>query len=290
MRRVLVASLVFLLALGAAAIARTHPHKKSHKKKTSHAKAAITAKHTRSVSHDTSSSSSSSNSSSESADEPLDPHAKARFTSPPDAKESPAYKYGTMDADACYAALDARKISYTRETARGVYAPVRLTGPLHGVTFHSDVAAKDRATSPYEIASCRLVLALDDFAALLAEHDIVDVQHYSMWRPPAESWPADEIAKRHPGATAIDVAHLVKKDGTKLSVLDDFHGAIGDLTCGDGAAPREATPAAIELRAILCEAMARRIFNVALTPDYNKPHQNHFHLEVTSGVTWFLVH
>jgi hypothetical protein len=195
-----------------------------------------------------------------------------------------------MTADACYAALDDRKISYVKETARGVYAPVRLTGPLHGVTFHSDVAEKDRATTPYEIASCRLVLALDDFAALLHDHDVVGVQHYSMWRPPPESWPADQIATRHPGATAIDVAKLTKSDGTVLSVLDDFHGAIGDLTCGAGAAPREATPAAIELRGILCEAMARRIFNVALTPDYNKPHQNHFHLEVTSGVTWFLVH
>src|SRR5690348_13285475 len=140
MRRAVVATLVFLLALGAAAIAKTHAHKKPHKKKTSHAKAAVTAKHASSVSHDTSSSS-------ESADEPPDPHAKARFTSPPDAKDSPAYKYGTMTADACFAELDTRKISYQRETARGVYAPVRLTGPLHGVTFHSDVADKDRATT-----------------------------------------------------------------------------------------------------------------------------------------------
>jgi hypothetical protein len=280
MRRAAVALLV-LAALGAAAIAETHKHKHKtpHKKKITHATTTTTSHASASSSTD-----------STDKDEPPDPHAKARFTSPADAKDSPAYHYGTMTADDCYAALDARQISYTKETARGVYAPVRLTGPLHGVTFHSDVAEQDRATTPYEIASCRLVLALDDFAALLHDHDVVSVQHYSMWRPPPESWPADEIATRHPGATAIDVAKLTKSDGTVLSVLDDFHGGIGDLTCGDGAAPRESTPAAIELRAILCEAMAKRIFNVALTPDYNKPHQNHFHLEVTSGVTWFLIH
>ena len=32
------------------------------------------------------------------------------------------------------------------------------------------------------------------------------------------------------------------------------------------------------------------IFNVELTPDYNWPHRNHFHLEVTPKVKWFLVH
>ncbi len=285
MRRAL-AALLIVPALGAAAIAQTHKtHKKSHRKKSTHAKTTAHAKTTTAVHARASTITDPTD-----KDEPPDPHAKARFLSPTDAKDSPAYKYGTMTADDCYAALDARNISYVKETARGVYAPVRLTGPLHGVTFHSDVAEKDRATTPYEIASCRLALALDDFAALLHDHDIVDVQHYSMWRPPPESWPADEIATRHPGATASDAAKLTKSDGTVLSVLDDFHGAIGDLTCGDGAAPREATPAAIELRAILCEAMAKRIFNVALTPDYNKPHQNHFHLEVTSGVTWFLIH
>ena len=32
------------------------------------------------------------------------------------------------------------------------------------------------------------------------------------------------------------------------------------------------------------------LFNVALTPDYNWAHRNHFHLEVTPRVKWFLVH
>ncbi|MFO0006556.1 MAG: hypothetical protein ACK559_36105 [bacterium] len=27
-----------------------------------------------------------------------------------------------------------------------------------------------------------------------------------------------------------------------------------------------------------------------LTPNYNWPHRNHFHLEVTSGVKWYIVH
>jgi hypothetical protein len=211
------------------------------------------------------------------------------FEMPPDASTLPAVRYGALSADDCTAQLTARGIAFARETAIGVAQPVRLTGPLHGVTFEASVAARDRGTTPHGISDCRLLLALDDFAGLLAQHDIVHVQHYSMYRAPPAPWPADQIATRHPGGLAVDVARFTKRDGTVLTVLDDFHGALGDTAC-DGTAPHPATPAAIELRAILCDTVARRLFNVVLTPDYDEPHKNHFHLEVTAGVKWFLVH
>ena len=50
------------------------------------------------------------------------------------------------------------------------------------------------------------------------------------------------------------------------------------------------TPAATELRTILCDTVAKHLFNVVLTPNYNRPHHNHFHLEVTLGAKWFLLH
>lgn len=210
---------------------------------------------------------------------------------PTDATESPAYRYGQLSKDACEAELKTRGISFTEEgAAPGVLAPVRLSGPLHGVEFRGDLADKDRTTSPYEIADCRLVLALDDFAEILSAHDIVEVRHYSMYRPPAKDWPADKLGTRHNGALAFDAGRFTEKDGTVLIVDKDFHGAIDAKTCGDGAAPKPVTPEATRLRAILCEAVDKRLFNVVLTPNYNKPHHNHFHLEVTAGVKWFLVH
>ena len=121
-------------------------------------------------------------------------------------------------------------------------------------------------------------------------HDIVEVRHYSMWRPPAKSWPEDKDATRHAGAVALDAGRFTKADGSTLDVTRDFHGAIGAKTCGDDAGPRPATPDALELRSILCETAAQHLFNVMLTPNYNRPHHNHFHLEVTSGVQWFLLH
>jgi hypothetical protein len=214
----------------------------------------------------------------------------SRFSAPADAKDTPAVKHGALDADACLAELDTRGVSYNKETARGVVGAIRLTGPLHGVTFTPDVDKKDVDTTPYAIVDCRLALSLDDFAALLQKHDVVEVRHYSIYRPPPKSWPDGKEGTRHDGAMAIDAAHFIKKDGTSLDVVKHFNGAIGDATCGPDAKPHPNTAEATELRAILCEAVDAHLFNVVLTPNYNKPHHNHFHMEVTAGVGWFLVH
>lgn len=207
-----------------------------------------------------------------------------------DATGTPAYKYARLTQDECEAELTTRKITFTRETAKGVLAPVRVSGRIHGVLFRTDQDEAKRSTSAWELADCRLVLALDDFAAILATHDVVEVRHYSMYRPPGKSWPENKIAAQHAGALAIDAARFIKSDGTYLDVLKHFHGSIGAHTCGEGAGPHPATPEAKELREILCDAVTQHLFTVVLTPNYNRPHRNHFHLEVMAGVEWFLVH
>ena len=218
------------------------------------------------------------------------PHGKSRFDNPADASATPAVKYGALSADDCEAELGNRHIGYAKETAKGVFDPVRLTGALHGVEFRTDESDEKRADSPYEIADCRLVLAMDDFAQILAAHDIVQVRHYSMYRPAPKSWPDDKIGGQHNGGLALDAGRFTKKDGSVLDVAKDFKGRIGDPTCGTGAGPHPATDNAKELRAILCTAVDQHLFNVVLTPNFNRPHHNHFHLEVMANVKWFLVH
>jgi hypothetical protein len=209
-------------------------------------------------------------------------------TTPPLA---PSQRYARLGRTACEAELAQRGIAFTRvDSARGVLEPLRLGGPLHGITYHSWEPAAQRPTSTLEIIDCRLVLALDDFSAQLAAHDVVEVVHFSMYRPPPLRWAAGKIASRHPGGLAIDIASFVKRDGTKLVVEHDFHGRIGASTCGPGTGPHPATPQAIELRRVLCDAADAKLFNVLLTPDFNWPHRNHFHLEVTADAKWFYVH
>jgi hypothetical protein len=207
------------------------------------------------------------------------------------APEPPAIRYGRLGRNQCLSELTARGVQFSQvgETP-GVLAPIRLLAPLHGVTYRTALPASKRQSSPWEIVDCRLALALDDFAAQLSSHDIVEVVHFSMYRPPSRHWPADRLASRHPGALAIDAESFVKRDGSTLVVERDFHGRVGAKTCEVDAWRPSAQPESTELHQIVCDAADAKLFNVALTPDYNRAHWNHFHLEVTAGAQWFFVH
>ena len=200
-----------------------------------------------------------------------------------------AWKYGQMTAAECETEAKARNIPFTSEATHGVMAGTRLTGPIRGVTFRTRLSDEKRATTPWEVADCRLLLALDDFAEILVAHDIVEVRHYSMHRVAPSSWAPDKVGSQHFGGLAIDAAIFTSKDGTKMDVNDDFYGRIGAKTCGPDAKPRKTTDKSTALRAILCETAAKRIFNVILTPNHNRAHRNHFHLDVTPGAKWFIV-
>jgi hypothetical protein len=197
---------------------------------------------------------------------------------------APAKRYAALDRAACEAELRKRRVSFDRvDSARGVLAPVRLTGPLSGVSFRSNLPPKKRGTAVIEIYDCRLVLALDDFAKILGKHDVVEVVHLSVYRPvSAKRALKNGLGRRHGGALAIDAAIFKTKDGRVLDVKKDFHGRIGAKTCPP---PKTAS----ELRTIACEASDAGLFNVLLTPDFNRAHHNHFHLEVTANARWFYV-
>lgn len=212
-----------------------------------------------------------------------------------DYASAPSYRYGNLDAPGCLAELAARGVVHTRvDEAPGVLAPVRLPEGVGGVRYHTAVPAAARATNPHDVFDCRLVLALDDFSKLLLRHGIDDVVMFSVWRPPAKRWPKDKLAHRHPGALAIDVKTLrsTKLEGATppLEVLDHYRGAIGEPSCGPNAqSPSPPSDEATRLRAIVCEAVEARLFTSVLTPNHDRAHANHLHLEVTPGVPWRLV-
>ncbi|MBI4705458.1 MAG: extensin family protein [Deltaproteobacteria bacterium] len=96
----------------------------------------------------------------------------------------PAYRYANMSDAEAMGELDRRGVPYARlGEVPGVRAPVRLTGPLHGVLIHSSLPPAERAASIFEILDARLALALDDFAQLLVRHEIDEVVHFTMYRP-----------------------------------------------------------------------------------------------------------
>ena len=202
----------------------------------------------------------------------------------------PAVAYGGLTGDACEALLTQRNIPYARvASARGVDRPVRLTGRLHGVDFHGGEPPDQRTTSPTEIVDCRMALALDDFAVILATHGIKEAVHFSIYRAAPGGTPLDAATTDHQAALAIDLAALIESDDSRTGVLEDWKGGVGTKTCGKWAGPQPVTKRGQRLRAILCETAAAQMFHLVLTPNFNDAHHDHFHLEVKRGSTWFLV-
>ncbi|WP_434043455.1 MULTISPECIES: extensin family protein [Sorangium] len=149
--------------------------------------------------------------------------AASPFLMTPDAsivEASPAYRYANMTDDEAMAELDRRKILYIKvDRAPGVRAPIRLTSRLNGVHFHSVLPPEQRVTSVFEILDARLALALDDFAALLARHDIDEVVHYTMYRPnmpmPGRDGAGDGGDHGHPTAQATAADSAARKGSPK---------------------------------------------------------------------------
>jgi hypothetical protein len=222
---------------------------------------------------------------------PKRPNPFLEVPAPGVSETSPAYTYANLSNEDAYSELDRRGIPYRREEPGpdGVRAPIRLTGSLHGVDVHSTLPPAERATTRYEVLDARLALALDDFCALLAEHEIVELVHYTMYRPGAAPRAAsDSLPTRHPGGLAIDLGALRRRDGKWLDVREVWRTDIGKKTCGAGA-KRHDDARAQELVGLVCDAASRRLFHYVLTPHYDKAHHDHLHLEIKPVVKWFLV-
>jgi hypothetical protein len=206
------------------------------------------------------------------------------------AESTVAYRYANLSDQEALAELARRRIDWVvaEPPLPGVRTPIRLAGPLRGVDIHSSLPPAERAGSPFEILDARLALSLDDFCALLARHDVVELVHYTMYRPPADA-PADGQKQiRHPAGLAIDVGALRKRDGSWLAVGPHWPSNIGAKTCGDGAVEHWAREAR-ELASIVCETKDERLFHFALTPDFNADHADHVHLEIKPDTRWFIV-
>jgi hypothetical protein len=206
------------------------------------------------------------------------------------AEKTLAFRYANLDDAEVVAELERRGIAWTPATPPlpGVRTPIRLTAPLRGVRIHSTLPEPERKSSPFEILDARLALALDDFCSLLARHDVVEIVHYTMYRPPAELPPDLYKQIRHPAGLAIDLGAVRKADGRWLAIGPHWPSDIGAKTCGEGAREHWSR-AGREIVSIACEAADLGIFHFILTPHFDAAHADHLHLEIKPDTRWFLV-
>jgi GNAT superfamily N-acetyltransferase len=163
-----------------------------------------------------------------------------------------------------------------------IEAPVRLEGALKGVLLRF-AHATEQGPKQGPVLDCRLLLALDDLAGVAREFGVSELFYNSIYRGRGgrPGW-------RHPAGVAIDIVALRSKEHGLLKVEKDFVGnGIGSETC-TGTGPPPSNPRAAYLRRFLCRVHEAHIFNLILTPHYDRHHQDHVHLEVRRGIKWYL--
>jgi hypothetical protein len=205
----------------------------------------------------------------------------------------PACGVGSLDADDggddgtvppdgdCRALLDGAGVAFSDGPAMpGVDDPVTVELPIAGVAYRVLGAAAPRTTL---FMDCGLAGTLVRMAPLLVARDVVELVDLGVYnyRCIGGGTPPDcpNGVSQHAYARAIDVAGYTTADGTTYSVLDDWVIDEGDDTC---AAATENDRDEF-LHDLFCAQIAAGLWGVALTPNYNADHRNHFHLDLTAG-------
>jgi hypothetical protein len=175
------------------------------------------------------------------------------------------------DLATCYRALRAADVAFESASNEGAWL-IKLTGPIAGVRIHGG----GHADAPTNYLDCRLAQTLLRWAPRLRAQAVVGIGHYSMYRREAVVGSSNKPSG-HASGLAIDVGTIELRDGRELSVLKDWaNRARGGDPCGTW--PDDADGRL--LRQLVCDAVARQLFQTVVTPHYNDAHGNHVHLEI----------
>jgi hypothetical protein len=157
---------------------------------------------------------------------------------------------------------------------RNVATAVRLTGSLRGIRF---VTA--RAPSPFGILDCRLVLALDDMAGIMARFGVTEVHIGSMHRPSAIIR-GTRKRSQHAHGLAADISAVKRHDGRLITVEGHWGADIGDPPCGPNAPMKTGDGDTLFMRDMVCAIARENVFHHMLTPSANRDHLNHYHFDI----------
>jgi hypothetical protein len=165
--------------------------------------------------------------------------------------------------DACFGALDRSRLEYRR-------LPDRPLRNGCGVAARTQIVRSHVSYSSGFESPCALTAALywyeQRLNALAEEHlgaHLSRIEHFGTYACRNIYGRAEDRRSAHATAEAIDVSGFRFDDGSSISVLRDWD--------GETAKGRFLTAARDE---------ACRFFGMVLSPDYNRAHANHFHLEL----------
>jgi hypothetical protein len=194
-----------------------------------------------------------------------------------------------MDAGRCHEYLRAHEVPFValeHSRAPEVAIPVRLTGAVAGVTF-TIPWSENEARDAHAIWDCRLVAAIVPMAEFLHAHGVTEVQYFSALR--RGKIVRDKPRSQHNVGLALDLLGLRGPTFALATVEQTYpkgrlrtcpaHGAPGSP---GSPVPVGATSADLYL-ALACQAYTRGLFHTILTPDHDRAHANHLHLDLKAA-------
>lgn len=183
----------------------------------------------------------------------------------------------------CHGWLDLYQVEYTvGPHLQGVDDPVTVKLPINGVRYRYVTLGAPRTSW---FMDCEMAKTLAEDAPILRERDVVEVADIGLYNyrcinhagtPPNCTYGMSE----HSWGTAIDRAGFETRDGTFYSVLNDW--VIDANGVGTCAASSENGKDEF-LHDLICAEWRNDLWNIALTPNYNSIHRNHFHTDLTPG-------
>jgi hypothetical protein len=203
-------------------------------------------------------------------------HGVEVATDAPDEEHPPKAKGGLkpsrvregVSKAACLRELRRLRIPFKMAAKKwSIWLPVRITGPMYGVTY------KSMYYKSKPLVDCQFALGLYRAAKIFQRFGVVQLRYTSTYRsPPRRRW---RTVGHHPQGMAIDINEVVFRDGKKLSILKDwekFYGGPGNCV------GRVKSKSGALLRRITCALEKAHIFRRIISPDSDFAHQNHWHI------------
>jgi len=146
--------------------------------------------------------------------------------------------------------------------------PIWVAPVMHGVTFHP---SKPSNTPKPMLVTCGLALALEKSAKYLEGQGISKVVHWGTYNCRVIS--GTSTLSEHGLANAIDFRGFVTGAGLYWTVLGDW----------EKGKSFPVTTAGKFLKDFTMKMFQQDVYNIILTPEFNKAHADHFHADLTPG-------
>lgn len=188
-----------------------------------------------------------------------------------------------MSTQKCHAYLRQSEVPFKavrRRDARSVEIPVRITGPIAGVTWRIPWS-ENESTDLHTIWDCRMVAAMVPFTRWLASYGVVEIAYFSSLRggKAARAKPTSQ----HNIGLAVDFLGFRRAAGDLQKVEQNFKKRRLRSCPAVAAAPPRGASASEIYHAIVCEGVRHGLLHTILTPDHDRAHYNHLHLDLKAG-------